>query len=247
MKWIQGKKLLEPPYSKSHQEIFQLVENGALVPYEKAPPTFYATHEHNGARRIFPTWQHEKQYDSLIGLRSQLSKCEEWLSRPDSENHSLVEDPQVKRDRLTREVEQKSTEINLLNSELDPGRVWKNLDLSPARQEELLSRLLEGQYLKSEVEKLLGSGLIQPHTPTKRKNHIDHEIARQRTADYLEQDPGLSLTEMVQKLQCNHRNNSKQLFTRDYSDRTITEWIRNLFTSYTPSKPGKKKKKPATE
>ena len=246
MKWIQGKKLLEPPYSKSHQEIFQLVENGALVPYEKAPPTFYATHEHNGARRIFPTWQHEKQYDSLIGLRSQLSKCEEWLSRPDSENHSLVEDPQVKRDRLTREVEQKSTEINLLNSELDPGRVWKNLDLSPARQEELLSRLLEGQYLKDAVEKLLGSGLIQPHTPTKRKNQIDRDLARQRAADYRKQYPNLTLTEMVKKLQDKHRNDSTQLFTRDYSDKTIIEWIRDILP-YTPLKPGRKKKKPATE
>jgi len=170
-----------------------------------------------------------------------------WYKEQGLEIRTLVEDPQLKRDRLTLELEEKRSEINLLKSELDPSRVWKNLDLSPERQEELLKRLLEGQYLKDEVEKLLGSEVTQPHTPINRKNQIDKDVARQKAADYWKNQPELSLTEMVRKLQYKHRNDGKPHYTRDYSEETITKWIRDLCPSYSPSKPGRKTKKPAAK
>jgi hypothetical protein len=148
--------------------------------------------------RAFPTPELQKRWVSEVHIKeSVLKNAREWLLKSDEEHieahkhalelyqswgeyspRSLVSLEEYKNRMLPEERQQKLKIINdypshieKLEKEFSPGRVWKNLDLGPVRQEILIEKLLEAFYELAEVE----SFLPQKELPKKIKEKIRHD------------------------------------------------------------------------
>jgi len=122
MEWINGRELLEPPHSFTKQQIIDAVKAGILVPWE-----FKDGIDKNRAWRVFPTPEQQKKWLECERLRFRVEciKKERIQKHDDTLFAEIIEN-------LAREIEE-------LEKELSPDRVWKEVDLVPGKREDLLN------------------------------------------------------------------------------------------------------------
>ena len=167
MKWIRGKDLLNPPHRKTPAQIFGAATEGLIVPRIPDQSTdlyFSEPGGHKGTRRLFPSYEFDKAYNTLGGLCYQREWLQRWLSRTDEENQKdddadrqpgdVIEEISEKRARHEKKLEKIQPQIRELETLLAPTRIWKVIvpSLSPQGQEDLMNRVLEAYYLTEEIE-----------------------------------------------------------------------------------------------
>jgi hypothetical protein len=265
--WIRGKEILHQYGTLTEAEIVDLCAKGILKPLQETG--LGSADDPDGLKgwRVFPTANLEVMYTRLCKLHRELKAAEERKHKSDEtligeHDAQLIEqqnyfDKYPERKETTgsvRDIETFKTfvlpewrqtdddfirllppEIKKLKEKLAAARVWRNID---AAFEDVCAILMDAFFKDDEV-----MAVQRTTTPVKRKSSADRELARIRAKAYLEDVPSTSLAEMTRKLQALHENQPrKPLFSRAYTEDTITEWIRDLFPDHTPGKRGRKKK-----
>jgi hypothetical protein len=179
--WIKGEELLDPPYNLLKCEIFKAVQEGDFVPYTSPDADWIKRNEFlesDGERvwRVFPNDELQRKYEHLISLQYRLDLAQTWSQKSDESHieahkHDLALDwcgdppPSLRVDLETyinelpkeRQLylqisEEYPPKIEILEKELAPDQVWKNLDFGPAQQELLMKRLLNAYYVQEDIE-----------------------------------------------------------------------------------------------
>jgi hypothetical protein len=264
MQWIFCKELLKHPYNLTKRQIWAFVEDGRLIPHD------------GRSRRVFPTIEQEQKGGHVRDLQETRDFLNDWLASSDevtdfldvlqqneigrsmgAETFIVHEDFMVKRARRESELADVNIQIGNLESDLDPSKAWKNLNVSPGRQNELWDDVIsQSAFAASEVEKLSVAesateaqcpfpvkeeiGFRPPANKKKRQDQKDREAVENWAQDYFKQfkekpDAAPELIDVVKIAQ-------EQLdAAKGWDERTLVDWIRPFHLRYTPGKPGRKK------
>jgi hypothetical protein len=196
--WIQGKVLREKYPQLTGNELFEWCKAGRLKPFRRCS-AFCGRDPKSprGWRRVFPTEEADRKYDSLCGkylsligwLKSRrvphekvIEADQDGLTLSLKKSGRPIELPEIeqfkynlfrRRQTETAEILRLLSEIEELEKELKPGKVWGNPCLVFA---DVLTLLMDS-FFRSE-DKFLSSTTPEHITPEREKTGISQKKPR---------------------------------------------------------------------